>query len=83
MGLDFKVPKRSDDKQWKKVEILYRNGIHFGSCGCNGPGYRPKRLGEVERFLATSEEVNRHKSEGEKLLNKIDQFAGVKRKFYV
>ena len=78
MGLDFRAPKHSDIKQWKKAEILYRNGITFHSCGCDGPGYRPKRLDEVERFLAASEEVNRRKSEGEKLLEKIDRFAGVK-----
>ncbi|MEO8609923.1 MAG: hypothetical protein ABI690_18665 [Chloroflexota bacterium] len=82
MGLDFKAPKRGDVKQWKKVEILYQNGINFHSCGCNGPGYRPRRLDEVEHFLATSGEINRRKSEGEKLLEKIDRFAGVKRKFY-
>jgi hypothetical protein len=83
MGLDFKAPKRSDVKKWKKVEILFRNRVHFGSCGCGGPGYRPKQLNEVERFLATSDEFNRRKSEGEKLLEKIDRFAGIQRKFSV
>ncbi len=78
MGLDFKAPKHSDVKQWKKAEILHQNGVHFGSCGCDGPGYRPARLDQVEHFLATDERVNKRKSEGAKLLEKIDRFAGVK-----
>lgn len=79
MGLDFKAPKRSEIKQWKKVEILYKNGIRFGGCGCSGPGYRPKELSEVEHFLSTSEEINRRKSDGQKLLEKFDRFAGLNR----
>src|SRR5690349_4876723 len=57
LSLDFKAPKHDDVKQWRKVEILHANGIHFGSCGCGGPGYRPKYLYEVERFLETSPEI--------------------------
>lgn len=53
MGLDFKAPKRRDVKQWKKVEVLYQNGITFHSCGC-GCGYRPKQLNEVKHFLRSS-----------------------------
>jgi hypothetical protein len=80
MGLDFKVPKQNDAKQWRKVEILYANGIRFGSCGCGGPGYRPKYLYEVKQFLETSREIVGRKSEGEKLLEKIDRQTGRKRK---
>jgi hypothetical protein len=71
LGKDFKVPRQRDVKGWQKVEQLYQHGIRFGSCGCGGPGYRPKRLNEVERFLATSEEVLRRKSEGERLLERF------------
>ncbi len=52
LGLDFKAPSQKDREQWQKVELLWRNGIIFSSCGCNGPGPRPQRLREVEPFLA-------------------------------
>ncbi len=64
MGMDFKAPKQSDIKQWKKVEILFQNGFTYHSCGCCGPGLRPAQLNQVEEFLAG----NLEKSEGEKLL---------------
>jgi hypothetical protein len=78
MGLDFKAPKRRDTKQWKKVELLYQNGVHFSSCGCGGPGYRPKRLNELADFLAAQEKDRWNKSEGEKLLDKFNSFGSVK-----
>jgi len=51
MGHDFKAPKQNDVKQWTKVEILYKHGFTYHSCGCGGPGYRPARLTEVEDFF--------------------------------
>ncbi|MDR6880803.1 hypothetical protein [Bacillus sp. 3255] len=68
MGHDFKAPKQDDKKQWAKVELLYKSGFAYHSCGCNGPGYRPAKLSEVEEF------VNRNKifkSAGEALLQKL------------
>lgn len=50
IGKDFHPPRQRDRKQWKKVEILYREGFRFGSCGC-GDGYRPGTLNEVPEFL--------------------------------
>ncbi|SFF17470.1 hypothetical protein SAMN04487969_116111 [Paenibacillus algorifonticola] len=68
MGHDFQAPKKDDIKQWMKVEILYRNGFTYHSCGCGGPGYRAATLSEVEQFL----EKNRvFKSAGEALLNQL------------
>ena len=29
MGLDFRAPKQSDRKQWRKVELLYLNNVTF------------------------------------------------------
>lgn len=51
MGRDFKAPRRRNIRQWRKVKKLYRNGVRFSSCGCNGPGYRPKFLTQVDDFL--------------------------------
>src|SRR5213592_4820294 len=71
MGLDFKAPRQDDVKQWTKVEILFRHGFTFHSCGCCGPGLRPAELREVEAFLAD----HLPRSEGEKLLRKISDAA--------
>ncbi|MFD0713580.1 hypothetical protein [Paenibacillus sp. GCM10027626] len=70
MGHDFKAPKQSDVKQWKKVEILYQKGFAYHSCGCNGPGYRPSRLNEVECFLT---ENRKFESAGERLLHTLTE----------
>ncbi len=51
MGHDFKAPKQSDIKQWRKVEILFQHGFTYHSCGCGGPGHRPANLNEVYPFL--------------------------------
>lgn len=52
MGRSFTAPRKRDLRQWKKVEILWRNGFRFYS-------YRsypdaeplPAKLTEVEGFL--------------------------------
>jgi hypothetical protein len=54
MGLDFKAPQQKDIEQWKVLEILHEHGIHFHSCGCGGPGYRPTRLRELPEFLQSA-----------------------------
>lgn len=63
MGLDFKAPRQSDIRQWKKVELLFAYGYNYSSCGCNGPGPRPATLKEVPAFL---EEEKRQKAEWER-----------------
>lgn len=57
MGLDFKAPRASDVAQWKKVEILFRAGFKYSSCGCSGPGERPKYLRDVPEFLCEHERL--------------------------
>src|SRR5262245_53990327 len=64
MGLDFKPPRQDDSEHWEVVEFLYRRGVAYHSCGCNGPGYRPSRWSEVESFLA----AHRCRSAAEALL---------------
>lgn len=48
MGLDFKPPRKTNDTQWQKIRILYEKGLTFHTCGCTGPGYRPKSVGEAK-----------------------------------
>lgn len=72
MGHDFKAPATRDVKQWEKVRVLFQHGFAFHSCGCGGPGYRPKHLREVEAFVASQRTV----SEGERLLRRFRDRAG-------
>lgn len=61
MGLDFRAPKQDDEKAWATAGALFSVGITFHSCGCSGPGYRPRDpralraflLGVREEYLAT------------------------------
>jgi len=51
MGLDFAAPKKTDTKAWKTLESLYEIGVTFHSCGCSGPGYRPRNPKALLEFL--------------------------------
>ena len=51
MGLDFKPPPTTDEKAWELVGKLWEVGITFHSCGCGGPGYRPRDPRAYQEFL--------------------------------
>jgi hypothetical protein len=51
MGLDFKTPPRDDLKRWQLAEELWTIGETFHSCGCSGPGYRPRDMPEYRAYL--------------------------------
>jgi hypothetical protein len=51
LGHDFKAPRRGNECQWRKVDMLVAAGITFDSCGCNGPGPRPKTLSDAKSQL--------------------------------
>lgn len=69
MGLDFKAPQQQDKRRWRKAEYLAAYGFTFASCGCGGPGYAPKTLGEAHEL------VRRHlgEPEGVRLLREFTQ----------
>ncbi len=50
MGRSFKAPKKSDEKQWFKVEKLRRAGFMFHTNTFETAGY-PQNLNEVEAFI--------------------------------
>ena len=47
LGRDFAAPRRLDSAQWRKITLLVAAGVRFDSCGCDGPGPRPRSLGEA------------------------------------
>jgi Ser/Thr protein kinase RdoA (MazF antagonist) len=51
MGRDFAAPRRLAKNQWRKLEILVGEGVNFASCGCQGPGWRPRTLAEAKSWL--------------------------------
>jgi hypothetical protein len=51
LGRDLKAPRRNDIGQWRKIALLWRHGIRFDSCGCGGPGWRPRTLAEAKAQL--------------------------------
>jgi hypothetical protein len=53
MGKDFQAPPRRDAKAWRTAEQLWEIGETFHSCGCQGPGYRPRDPRGFRRFLDT------------------------------
>ena len=52
MGYDFKVPPQQNTRQWRKVERLVKElDFKFFCCGCDGPGFAPRTLGDVNDFV--------------------------------
>jgi hypothetical protein len=49
MGHDFHPPRKQNKAQWRKLKLLDQAGVHFDSCGCTGPGYRPGTLAEAKQ----------------------------------
>jgi DNA-directed RNA polymerase subunit RPC12/RpoP len=60
MGRDFKVPRTSNLKQWRKVERLVKElDWRFESCGCTGPGHAPRLLSDMADFITWCKKGNR------------------------
>lgn len=53
MGRDFQAPRQRDIKAWAVVKELWQAGIRFNSCGCGGPGWRPRTKRDTRKYLAT------------------------------
>jgi hypothetical protein len=66
LGLDFRAPKKNDHRQWRKVALLYRNGITFHGCGCGGVE-RPATLAEARVFVVAHQRT----TAGAQLLRRI------------
>jgi hypothetical protein len=52
MGRTFKAPKMAAADQWKKVQRLWEAGFRFFGSGAHGGPALPKRLQEVDAFIA-------------------------------
>lgn len=54
MGPTFKIPRKSNRSQWRKVEILYDDGERFNSYGRELK--LPKRLSEIDVYFGERNE---------------------------
>jgi hypothetical protein len=54
MGRYFRAPKKSDTKQWLKVEMLFRAGVYFRS---HEFGPLPKTVAEAKAFIEKNRDV--------------------------
>lgn len=51
MGLDFQAPPHDKVRAWRVLETLWEVGETFHSCGCGGPGYRPRDPAALRVYL--------------------------------
>ena len=42
VGRDFAAPRRVDERGWRALAAVLDAGLRFDSCGCGGPGERPR-----------------------------------------
>jgi hypothetical protein len=57
LGLDFKPPRESNVKAWKRIAAMYRLGHAWHTCGCNGPGFVPIDATGFADYLRSREEL--------------------------
>jgi len=56
-GRDLAVPRRRDAAGWRALEEVLRSRLTFHSCGCGGPGYRPRSRAEVRERRTAAERL--------------------------
>ncbi|MEV5506217.1 deoxyxylulose-5-phosphate synthase [Streptomyces orinoci] len=52
VGQAFAAPRRRDDRAWRVLTVLLNAGVRFPMGCSDGPGYRPRTLGEVRERMA-------------------------------
>lgn len=46
IGLDYRPPRKSNRRGWKKLAELVEANVEFHSCGCSGPTLEPRKNNE-------------------------------------
>lgn len=55
IGRDFRAPAQHKIKEWEIIRSIYRTGHAFQTCGCNGPGFIPRKPEEHLEYLRDME----------------------------
>ncbi|RKS71198.1 hypothetical protein BZB76_5685 [Actinomadura pelletieri DSM 43383] len=50
-GRDLAAPRRTDRAGWRALNVVLNAGLDFHSCGCEGPGFRPRTPAQVRAAL--------------------------------
>jgi hypothetical protein len=53
MGKAFKPPRKTNDSQWRKVELLVEHDIRFGYCKCHRDSGKIKSLSDAKSKCKT------------------------------
>jgi len=48
-GRDFQAPRKGNRSEWNAVAAVLNSGNDYDSCGCTGPGWRPRTKAELRR----------------------------------
>ena len=51
LGLDLKIPPHRDTAAWKALQVVFRLGHPFFTCGCDGPGWIPRSTRDLRNYL--------------------------------
>ena len=57
-GRDFAAPRRTDRAAWRALTVVLNAGLDFHSCGCGGPGFRPRTPAQVRERLNVAGRAN-------------------------
>jgi len=56
-GRDLAVPRRTDKAGWRALAAVLESGVYFHSCGCGGPGFRPRTPAQVRERRAAADRL--------------------------
>jgi len=48
-GRDFHAPRKRNHAAWAAVALVAASGKRYDSCGCDGPGYRPRTKAQARQ----------------------------------
>jgi hypothetical protein len=57
VGRTFKAPRKGDNAQWKKVELLLKEGARFSDC-CGTADQLPKTTAALKAALRRAKRAN-------------------------
>ena len=63
MGKAFKPPKKTNDSQWRKVEMLISHDIRFGYCSCHRGRRNMRSTADAKNICGSRRSANKHYSD--------------------
>jgi hypothetical protein len=60
MGKAFKPPRKTNDSQWRKVELLVSHDLRFGYCNCHRGTRKVKTLAAAKTLCGSRRSSRRN-----------------------